>query len=432
MTDTLNNNLSEDIVAGGETSVSDIAGEGCACGIAGCDGNHDHDHDFDHGVSDLAFTPSVMTAPPAFEDSQPICTCASHDPIAAEYEASLTDTRESDANVILSSEALDGAPLIHNAPGDPLPGGNQFYVDFTVNWQGQEREEFQVFFQMAEPNIPNPDQADFTILFWQFFGTDQVALNVTLNGVKKEIIVAGPMWDNGIKHFTVQITDEGMAQIFVDGRLRKEEFVGDVSGVPRDTFEIGDNSTGFGAKMWGEFLDFRADIDGDGLEDIVDVPPARLPAPFTPEPIPDLPNPDPDGFYNSTALSNRDRVTSVEDSGNSIIDAVLMGSVWKGEVIAFSFNVQDIDNNGIADFDEGNWREFYTGILSNVTDLTGVHFWERPEGEGTIQFQLTPGGGGASGVPGLGAARNTGTKVGIGGTVEGAGNKVSAGATVRF
>jgi len=121
---------------------------------------------------------------------------------------------------------------------------------------------------------------------------------------------------------------------------------------------------------------------------------------------------------NTSSVDRSDRSIRIEDNENSIIDAIAMGHAWKGPTVAFSFTAQDIDNNGIADFDEGDWREFYTGILGNVTDLTGTDFWEQEADVGTIQFQLTPGGGGASGVPGPGAAPSSGTKIGIGGGVE--------------
>ncbi len=112
------------------------------------------------------------------------------------------------------------------------------------------------------------------------------------------------------------------------------------------------------------------------------------------EPIPDLPNPNPDGYTITTSTMVDYRTNFIPDTGNSIIDSLVYGYGWAGDTIAFSFNVQDIDGNGIADFDEGGWREFYTGMLANVTEYTGVDFWERPEGEGVLEFGLYPGAGG--------------------------------------
>lgn len=71
-------------------------------------------------------------------------------------------------------------------------------------------------------------------------------------------------------------------------------------------------------------------------------------------------------------------------------------------------------------------RDFHARMLANVTSFTGIDFWERPEGEGTIKFVLEPGGGGQSGVPGLFAAPDTGTIVRISGTAEQNGNLLNA------
>jgi serralysin len=351
---------------------------------------------------------------PMLATSSTGCSCAQHDPIAASYEASLQN------NTILSTQT--DAPLIMNAEGiAPIPDGMQFYMAFQLDWQGDDREEFQVLMRVADP-VPTPSNQ---ILLWQFFGTSQVQLVITVNGVERSLIVDQIMF-NSDRDWIVQVTDDGRAQLFIDNVLRGEMVVGDISPIPRGNVELGDNTSGFGNQVWGEYTNVRADVNGDSLADIVQVPPPRLPVPFTAQPIPDLPNPNPNGFTNTPNIPNADRIIAVADTGNSIIDAIAMPAGWKGDTITFAFNVQDIDNNGISDFDEGGWRAFYTSILTNVTAFTGVDFWERPDGQGTIEYQLAPGGGGASGTPGLFAAPNSGTLIGIGGTVEEAGRNIGA------
>jgi len=403
--------LNDDTVAA--SSFSEPTSVNCVCGGTGCDGSC-------VTQQDTAAAPSV----PVFTAGTTVCTCAQHDPIAAAYEAWQAENNEVvvaiEPNTILSSQA--DAPLIMDAESQtPIPAGMQFYLSFQLDWQGDDREEFQVLAKVATP-VSDPTNQ---ILLWQFFGTSQVQLAITVNGVENTLIVDQIMF-NSDRHWVVQVTDAGRAELYIDGALRGQMNVGDISSIPRDVVQLGNNTFGFGNEVWGEYTNVRADVDGDGQQDIITVPAPRLPVPFTPEPIPDLPNPNPDGFTNTADIPNADRIIFVQDTGNPIIDAIAMPAGWKGDTIAFSFNVQDIDNNGIADFDEGGWREFYTGMLTNVTAFTGIDFWERPEGEGTLQFQLTPGGGGASGVPGLGAAPDSGTIIGIGGTVEDAGRNIGS------
>jgi serralysin len=395
-----------------DSSSLDLMADACACGAAGCDGGCGSQQA--DGGAEL----------PVLSGGEPVCTCAQHDSIAAAYEAArLAEQPTADAIVpytVLSSPET-GALVLNAETQTPIPTGMQFYLEFQLNWQGAEREEFQVLAKMSTP----ADDPSNQILLWQFFGTSQVQLVVAVNGVEKSFVVDQVMF-NGTKSWVVQVTNSGEAQLIIDGVLRGAMQVGDISPIPREVLQIGDNIFGFGSQVWGEFSGVRADINGDGLQDIVQTPAPRLPVPYTPQPIPDLPNPNPTGFTNTALLSNDIRTEFVADSNNKIIDTVATNYKWTGDTIAFSFNVQDIDNNGVADFDEGGWREFYTHMLTNVTQFTGVDFWERPDGVGTIEFRLSPGSGGASGTPGPGAAPGSGTVVGIAGSVADAGRNIGA------
>jgi hypothetical protein len=85
---------------------------------------------------------------PLLATSSTGCSCAKHDPIAAAHEASVQ------GNTILSTQS--DAPLIMNAAGTaPIPDGMQFYLAFQLDWQGDDREEFQVLARVADP-VPNP------------------------------------------------------------------------------------------------------------------------------------------------------------------------------------------------------------------------------------------------------------------------------------
>ena len=89
-----------------------------------------------------------MSLIPLLATSSTGCSCAKHDPIAAAHEASVQ------GNTILSTQS--DAPLIMNAAGTaPIPDGMQFYLAFQLDWQGDDREEFQVLARVADP-VPNP------------------------------------------------------------------------------------------------------------------------------------------------------------------------------------------------------------------------------------------------------------------------------------
>lgn len=89
-------------------------------------------------------------------------------------------------------------------------------------------------------------------------------------------------------------------------------------------------------------------------------------------------------------------------SKNAVIDGLIDGSAWTGPVVTYSFAAGDINKNGVPDFNEGDWIEFYREILSNVSSFTKLTFKEVAKA-GNINFTLFEGGGGESGVPGPGA-----------------------------
>nr|WP_298095803.1 M10 family metallopeptidase C-terminal domain-containing protein [uncultured Shinella sp.] len=88
-------------------------------------------------------------------------------------------------------------------------------------------------------------------------------------------------------------------------------------------------------------------------------------------------------------------------SKNPVVDGLIDGGAWRGPTVTYSFGAGDMNKNGIADFDEGDWKEFYGEIIANIESFTGLTFKQVAKG-GNINFKLVEGGGGESGVPGPG------------------------------
>ncbi|KQQ12968.1 calcium-binding protein [Methylobacterium sp. Leaf123] len=117
-----------------------------------------------------------------------------------------------------------------------------------------------------------------------------------------------------------------------------------------------------------------------------------------------------------------------EKSDSSLINAVLAPNKWDANTLNYGFQIQDIDQNGISDFNEGQWRGFYESIFDNISSFTNLNFRETSFEESTLGQILTVGGGGSSFDPHQGMPQgNTHTSVGIGGTVAGASDVVFRG-----
>ncbi|CAO4132346.1 hypothetical protein OFEAOIEE_LOCUS62 [Methylorubrum extorquens] len=107
-----------------------------------------------------------------------------------------------------------------------------------------------------------------------------------------------------------------------------------------------------------------------------------------------------------------------EKSDSSLINAVLAPNKWDATTLNYGFQIQDIDQNGISDFNEGQWRGFYKSIFDNISSFTNLTFRETSFEESTLGQILTVGGGGSSFDPHPGMPNgNTHTSVGIQGTV---------------
>lgn len=85
-------------------------------------------------------------------------------------------------------------------------------------------------------------------------------------------------------------------------------------------------------------------------------------------------------------------------TGNAVVDGQLTGNAWNTQALTYSFAYGDINRNGIPDFNEGDWQDFYREILANVSAFTNLTFSQVAE-PGNINFRLREGGGGEAGVP---------------------------------
>ena len=114
-------------------------------------------------------------------------------------------------------------------------------------------------------------------------------------------------------------------------------------------------------------------------------------------------------------------------TGNAVIDSLIGGGAWNANRLTYGFKTQDIDRNGIGDFDEGDWAAFYGEIFDNVSTFARLDFQRAPADQANLVQRLDVGGGGESGGPGPGVTTIE-TAVGIDPTsVKGAADVVRLG-----
>ncbi len=88
-------------------------------------------------------------------------------------------------------------------------------------------------------------------------------------------------------------------------------------------------------------------------------------------------------------------------SKNAVVNGLIDGGAWNGTTVTYSFAAGDMNRNGISDFNEGDWKDFYREIVANIESFTQLSFKQVGKA-GNINFKLAEGGGGESGVPGPG------------------------------
>ena len=159
----------------------------------------------------------------------------------------------------------------------------------------------------------------------------------------------------------------------------------------------------------------RAEFEGNGEVIGLGIPTATPPAPDPqPEFTPRAPREEarPDELLNEPGMPDRPLLNV--DSGNAIIDTLVLPYRWNGDVITYAYEVTDLDANGVNDFDEGGLRELQEQILDNVESFTKIRFVERDErDDATLSFRLDTLGA-FSGTPGPNAAPFSGTVSAVG------------------
>jgi serralysin len=102
----------------------------------------------------------------------------------------------------------------------------------------------------------------------------------------------------------------------------------------------------------------------------------------------------------------------IELTDNDVMNGVRGGYAWVTDTLTYGYMASDIDENGINDFDEGDWKEFYREIFDDISQVIKLDFKEVSVDKATLEQQLFAGGGGFSGGPGPVEDRVT-TAVGI-------------------
>ncbi|APG85660.1 alkaline phosphatase [Sinorhizobium americanum CCGM7] len=91
----------------------------------------------------------------------------------------------------------------------------------------------------------------------------------------------------------------------------------------------------------------------------------------------------------------------VASSKNAVTDGVIGGYAWTSKTLTFGFTKQDIDKNGVDDFAEGDWKDFYREMFADIAACINVTFRETATANASLkQTLLDTGGGGFSGGPG--------------------------------
>ncbi|WP_019903877.1 M10 family metallopeptidase C-terminal domain-containing protein [Methylobacterium sp. 77] len=86
-------------------------------------------------------------------------------------------------------------------------------------------------------------------------------------------------------------------------------------------------------------------------------------------------------------------------TGNAVVDSLILDGAWNATTLTYGFKSQDIDANGINDFDEGDWKAFYKEIYDGVSSVANLDFVEGDAAQAQLVQRLDVGGGGESGTP---------------------------------
>ncbi len=278
-------------------------------------------------------------------------------------------------------------------PQPPTTSGLSFFTEVTAQFNAVNFSSQRIF------DYGNGFNKD-SIYLGQIGASNDLQFGFFSNGQLYTLDAPGAIVQNENATWRTQVTNGGLMQLFKNDVLLAERQAVAVPDLPRKFLMVGISTDNSAPKFIGAISSITADINGDGNPDKVGTEALKF-------------NPDDEVATSPTFATDRRPAKNTPVSGNPIIDTLTWSMQWDADVITWAFEEHDLDNDGINDWEEGNWRNFYEGMMADVTTYTGLRFVEQPRTNAVVTFRLNPtGGGGISRTPNNGGVK-TDTQVGI-------------------
>ena len=278
-------------------------------------------------------------------------------------------------------------------PQPPTTSGLSFFTEVTAQFNAVNFSSQRIF------DYGNGFNED-SIYLGQIGASNDLQFGFFSNGQLYTLDAPGAIVQRENATWRTQVTDSGLMQLFKNDVLLAERQAVAVPDLPRKFLMVGISTDNSAPKFIGAISSITADINGDGNPDKVGTEALKF-------------NPDDEVATSPTFATDRRPAKNTPISGNPIIDTLTWSMQWDADVITWAFEEHDLDNDGINDWEEGNWRNFYEGMMADVTTYTGLRFVEQPRTNAVVTFRLNPtGGGGISRTPNNGGVK-TDTQVGI-------------------
>ena len=278
-------------------------------------------------------------------------------------------------------------------PQPPTTSGLSFFTEVTAQFNAVNFSSQRIF------DYGNGFNKD-SIYLGQIGASNDLQFGFFSNGQLYTLDAPGAIVQNENATWRTQVTDGGLMQLFKNDVLLAERQAVAVPDLPRKFLMVGISTDNSAPKFIGAISSITADINGDGNPDKVGTEALKF-------------NPGDEVATSPTFATDRRPAKNTPISGNPIIDTLTWSMQWDADVITWAFEEHDLDNDGINDWEEGNWRNFYEGMMADVTTYTGLRFVEQPRTNAVVTFRLNPtGGGGISRTPNNGGVK-TDTQVGI-------------------
>ena len=278
-------------------------------------------------------------------------------------------------------------------PQPPTTSGLSFFTEVTAQFNAVNFSSQRIF------DYGNGFNKD-SIYLGQIGVSNDLQFGFFSSGQLYTLDAPNAIVQNENATWRTQVTDSGLMQLFKNDVLLAERQAVAVPDLPRKFLMVGISTDNSAPKFIGAISSITADINGDGNPDKVGTEALKF-------------NPDDEVATSPTFATDRRPAKNTPISGNPIIDTLTWSMQWDADVITWAFEEHDLDNDGINDWEEGNWRNFYEGMMADVTTYTGLRFVEQPRTNAVVTFRLNPtGGGGISRTPNNGGVK-TDTQVGI-------------------